>query len=141
MCLAVDKEKTYKLNASKENFFIRYKVIYYCPRRDKFDSVIYNHEWKTGWNVSNRYPSRLMPTDDYIYSGIHVFTSKEEASEAKEAYVEMRTSNVNYVPHLLEVKCYKEHFIAAGTCSVSCEWKYDSEAYTQVYVEKLPEVV
>ena len=133
MCLVIDHDKTAKLQTSKEDVFIRYKVVYTC--KGKVYSIIFIHEWTTGYNKA-KLEIEPWRSEKYVDNAIHVFLSKEDAYKASEIYDLEIVKTI-----VMEVKCDKADLVAAGRAFVGLEHiEFATEAYKQVYVEKLPEV-
>lgn len=148
MCLYIDATKTEQAKVREENWVIRYKVVRFF--KDEITSWYFSgYKWQIGWNLAQsqlciKRTVQLNPVMDptevlVVDEGIHVYVSKEYA---KQVLKECEDSYDKYgVPILIEVKCYKEDFFASGKDFFASITPYnvESEVYTRVYLEKLPE--
>lgn len=149
MCLYVNHVKTSEAKNRVDDIVIRYKVV---NVQHDVRSLYYDYLWQLGWNKAN-YPDKIVhditPQQatkqgqlldkryrprETINDGIHVFvicngavhfvTQSEDTWHAALSHLRFR---------VMEVKCHKKDLIAVGEFG-----QYESEVYTQVYVEKLP---
>lgn len=134
MCLKVIDSVDKAAKVRQDDPVIRYKIV--SASSNKVSSWFYRwFTWAKGWNYA--VGKRMGEYDgDYVSEGIHVYCFKKDAQF--DYWLDAQFDYWLYVglegdPMLMEVKCFKEDLIAAGT--------YDgvsSEAYKKVFVENLP---
>ena len=144
MCLLVDEKKTAERLSSPEEIVTRYKVVEIG--NGKVNSIVYDHNWIIGCNKAVGIIEIKSNWNNVksVAASIHVFITKEDASKACVIYGEAGTrtglAKIWTMLTVMEVKCHKSDLVAAGSVFLGIGSPVQTEAYKQVYVEKLPEV-
>ena len=118
MCLYIHKEKTKEAKKNKTDKVVRWKVVK-CINFKYLRSPFFPYTWTIGWNKADRKTTDVGVSTFRVETGIHVYTSREEAR-----WIVRRA----LYRKIIRVICYKKDLIAIG-------WDRD-EVYTKVFVPK-----
>jgi len=141
MCLIVDHQKTAETKQNTQDEFVtRYKVVRVNGKQ--ITSLYYcDYVWQEGENIARNLevPHPHYIHADYIHAGIHVYVT-ELVAERLAAWYQSRDSTTTYA--VMPVKCYIKDLIAVSRLEAYQEHvlvaQERTEAYTKVYVDKLP---
>lgn len=108
MCLNNSVEATKRLRGNGKGKIICYKIVT-CNHGGMYSSVMMNHNWKPGWNKSNRPIDKLLPVDCLdVYQGMHVYLNLEYASTQHQYHFNNDSHTI------LAVTCYLKDLIAVN---------------------------